>query len=484
MATTNNQIAQKFTDETYSTKNSMRKLFGALIEPYWQMIAKYRDAYKHPINTRTIGNTPMYVILTDIIKTKVAAAEGKLEALAKKVSSLEDLIESSQAKRACLSVCLNDLNTVAKVNISELSFNALVNETYFENNVAHAPLVNYVDAIYYYSSVTPKAYGIDSLCEIFQKCSKTDIIDNIYRTKDWDNTAKNAKYQLNAVYPYCPADWIERCMEGFEVAVGDTSLSPLVKAVLVLFLVEHIKPFDSNNDAVAALSAKSVIAEATNNPFAFFLPFESLLNGSSQQISDVYAEVQKTGDLTYFLDYTVTNLSKAVASLEDKIANIRIDTYREESTRIPEIEKPVAPAPKPAPAPVVVEKIEEPREVVNGVEVIPHEEKKPVAPVETLTAEDIDATPIGRSPNLSDREVKEYIIYLMETEPDLNKKQASFYATHCTEGRYYTIQQFKQHAKCVYETARTSMDKLAAKGFYKKCALKNKFVYTPTKKRR
>jgi hypothetical protein len=83
---------------------------------------------------------------------------------------------------------------------------------------------------------------------------------------------------------------------------------------------------------------------------------------------------------------------------------------------------------------------------------------------------------------LSKTEVKDYIRYLLETNPNLNKKQASFLATHCTVGRYYTIQQFKEHAKCVYETARTSMDKLAAEGYYQKLQFKNKFVYSPVTK--
>lgn len=80
---------------------------------------------------------------------------------------------------------------------------------------------------------------------------------------------------------------------------------------------------------------------------------------------------------------------------------------------------------------------------------------------------------------LNEKETKEYTRYLLETNPNLNKKQASFLANHCTPGRYYNIQQFKNFTRCVYETARTSMDKLASEGYYEKRQIKNKFVYTP-----
>ena len=83
---------------------------------------------------------------------------------------------------------------------------------------------------------------------------------------------------------------------------------------------------------------------------------------------------------------------------------------------------------------------------------------------------------------LSEKEAKEYMRYLLETNPNLNKKQASFLSTHCTPGRFYSIQQFKTFTHCVYETARTSMDKLALEGYYEKLQVKNKFVYTPKRK--
>ena len=114
-------------------------------------------------------------------------------------------------------------------------------------------------------------------------------------------------------------------------------------------------------------------------------------------------------------------------------------------------------------------------------------EKKPsVAPKRIIDPSELAGTKsLSLEPQrLSEREAKEYVLYLLETNPSLNKKQASFLASHCTMGRYYTIQNFKTYAKVAYETARTSMDKLASLGYYEKLQVKNKFVYTPVLKGR
>ena len=107
-----------------------------------------------------------------------------------------------------------------------------------------------------------------------------------------------------------------------------------------------------------------------------------------------------------------------------------------------------------------------------------NEEKAKVPVIPSLTNGNVPSS----KDSLSKSEIKDYIRYLLETNPNLNKKQATFLANHCTPGRFYTIQQFKDFASCVYETARTSMDKLAQEGYYEKLQFKNKFVYSPVKK--
>jgi hypothetical protein len=128
------------------------------------------------------------------------------------------------------------------------------------------------------------------------------------------------------------------------------------------------------------------------------------------------------------------------------------------------------PKPQPAPAPTPVKVAVAPVKKVTPV---------PAKPLEKIPEE--PAYTSVPSSNLSDREMKEYARYIVETNPRVRKPQAVFFASHSALGRYYTIQDYKRTMRCAYETARTSMDNLSAEGFYQKLQIKNKFVYTPIK---
>ena len=115
------------------------------------------------------------------------------------------------------------------------------------------------------------------------------------------------------------------------------------------------------------------------------------------------------------------------------------------------------------------ERVEEVRQPIEEANEVPNVPK----------IDELSAVPSNfKEERLSEKEVKEYARYLLETNPSLSRNQANFFANHCTVGRYYTIQQFKKECKTAYETARTSMDKLAKEGYYEKRQVKNKFVYT------
>ena len=102
-------------------------------------------------------------------------------------------------------------------------------------------------------------------------------------------------------------------------------------------------------------------------------------------------------------------------------------------------------------------------------------------PATRIIPQEVEYAAVTATSKLSDKEIKEYAKYILETNPSIRKPQANFFASHCTIGRYYSIQDYKKASRCAYETARTSMDNLAAEGFYKKVKIKNKFVYTPIK---
>ena len=90
---------------------------------------------------------------------------------------------------------------------------------------------------------------------------------------------------------------------------------------------------------------------------------------------------------------------------------------------------------------------------------------------------------VEKQKELDEKDARRLEQHLLELDVRLKKGEAYFYARHCTIGMYYTIEQYKKALKCVYETARTSMDHLAELGYYKKTKYGKKFVYTPVKRK-
>ena len=209
--------------------------------------------------------------------------------------------------------------------------------------------------------------------------------------------------------------------------------------------------------------------------------------------------------MTYFILGCMNSLNRLLDLLKDQIQQARVSHFREEydtlspeeEKRAEEIVKPSAPVEEPQiEEPVEEVKVEEPTPVVEEAPVVEEEpvieKKEPknalkpsgfITPEEMMETASVPAYRFGVPANtLSDKEVKEYVRYLLETNPSLNRKQSTFLANHCTPGRYYTIQQYKSFCRCAYETARTSMDHLASEGYYEKLQVKNKFVYRPATK--
>ena len=196
----------------------------------------------------------------------------------------------------------------------------------------------------------------------------------------------------------------------------------------------------------------------------------------------------RSGDFTYFVLYALDVLKGKLLHLKEEIDEIILSSFRKEANYVSKEEESYFDGKAEQMSffdnPEEYEKKEEPlisevkaevaKPVLKKKELIrPEKVKKTVERIEGEISIKMESKP------LSDKEAKEYTTYLLESNPSLNKKQASFLATHCTLGHYYTIQQYKKFAHCAYETARTSMDKLAEQSYYEKKQIKNKYVYTP-----
>ena len=237
---------------------------------------------------------------------------------------------------------------------------------------------------------------------------------------------------------------------------------------LMPFRIVELDPetFKEKGELLSLLLAKMVFVKQFPN-LGPYLPIEGFTKHDPEYLDFANSAVED-GDLSYPVYYFLSSLRRRLADMV-----------------IQEVERKDEPAPA-----IMAEAKEQPSPTPpSGVESRPTPAfdnpppaiKAPIERIEEIPSSEGKLAIVVRKSQLSEKELKEAARYIAMTHPNLRKTQANFYVSHCEIGCYYTIADYKKHAKCAYETARTSMDKLAEEGFYKKLQLKNKYVYTPIK---
>jgi len=482
------KLTTAYTDESYLSRRDLQKAMNTtFIDSFWKEQLDYRKEYRVDLPLYLINRTPLYLTLTPAIKDKIALVKKEIDANLRLIGNLSEQ-ELMEVKKNTYFPILKSISFYEGVQITDMSLRALLNRTYRENEPNHMPVIHYLHTLNHYMDEKNHLESTDEfLGDAFVYLLGTNEITKFYRQ------AGPSEYRPTSVingydYERAPARDIEAMMERlYKVTSGEKN--PFIEMMIALFYVSYIEPFDSLNHSLAALLAKNVYAGEMGNA-AFTLPLEPLL--LERSVMEAIKETKKEGDLTYYLLAALSSLRHYVSTQKEAIDNARIQVYKpefinpaKEEAKIPEpIVAPIQPSlfdeviEEPQPEPVVEEEPKEPEIIIKA------EPKNALKPSRTITVEEMNqSVPLAQKtfgvPQnvLSDKEVKEYVRYLLETNPNLNKKQASFLANHSTPGRFYTIQQYKAFCKCAYETARTSMDHLTNEGYYEKLQVKNKFVY-------
>ena len=266
--------------------------------------------------------------------------------------------------------------------------------------------------------------------------------------------------------------------------------SGLLKGIATYYYINYVRPFPSYNDEVALLMAKAVFAHTGMSELGLLLPLESLLNDKQDVLAKITLEVQKTNDLTYFVNFMVPYIDEKCDRILDYIANRSSEEMKSDYYRLEE-----APAPIVQPEPKAVVQPEatllvEPEKAVYVTEVAPVKQEEPAKVIEkpevrVLEKEEPREVMVEKiavsyiPPVLDEKQAARLEEHLLELDPSLKRNEAKFYARHCTLGKKYTIAQCKKSLGCAYETARTTMEHLVELGYYRKEMVKNKHVYSP-----
>ena len=489
------ELYERFTDLDYKTPKGVRTALGmSSIDPFWVGIDKYRKANTQGLLLRTVGQASSYrYVATPALSKKYGDLGSKIEAFVKAYKELDSDTKAAVDK-AFKKEALSRLNVIKRTKASELTLKAMVNKMYRDEEPAFASLKGYLEALEDMAYRGVRTLDEDFLAREFEFLCQTAELTSFYR--QGATNEKSIRIQVGSL-PEAYSEDIPLLMEGLMNFLAEDPTPIYLKAFIAMYALLAIRPFASYNEEMACLLCKAALSG--HGEAATLLPVEVLLL-PSESFSDYFATTLRTGDMTYVIQHTIKELNTAIDSSLDQITRFKKNALLEEFV-VKTVEEPAPITPvevKTEPVKIVEAPVKETPTVVPPRQE-PRPEPKPEPrpeprPTPTPTPEPrpvkrIEAIPVGEGEravsapraSLNDKEIKETAKYLRESHPGLSKGQCLFYASHCTLGRYYAIADYKKTMKCAYETARTSMDKLAAEGFYQKLQVKNKFVYTPIK---
>ena len=496
----NNDLAMRFTEEKYATKNEVAKELRVLsADTFWSNILAYRSHFYHYLTVRTIEKNMLVFCGCPAINNLVNNIEMKLIRANREYGMINP--NSKQYRTINLKFnrqILKILNDAEQLGVGEDFYDSVIRHEVISAIPNNMLLINYLKALSYIKRSYVNPIDENFLAGLYAKLVGMEELVDFYRVSE-DRNPEN-RVLIDRVYTSAPVNLIEPMMNYLFNFISTSTLSASLKAVITFFYINYVKPFSKYSEEVAVLMAKAILAHDTFGETVVDLPLEKLLLLPNEEAARVYVEVQKTADITYFVNYVFKYLGQYCDGFFDDITKSKVEELREDFYQVDEKPQEV-PIPEPV-KPTRVETIdlfaaseEEPEPVkpapARVAEPAPQKEEEPVEQpvIEQPKKKTVKVTYIQEELAVAYIPValdeKQAVLLeqdLLERDPELKKGEAKFYARHCTKGKKYTIAQYKKSLRCAYETARTSMDHLAELLYYRKEKIKNKYVYIPVER--
>lgn len=493
----NKEIAIEYTEEQYFSRNEMSKNIGFQISDLmWKKVTDYRETFNYPLSLKWFGTRKLVLCIYPTFAGKVNQIESKINVFLNESSKLDKTNGSYQHfKLTNLKRCLNELVKKYNADISDSRLTKLIaSENPFDQN--EDKLVNYLTAIKYIEEKYTKNIDIDFLADLYSKITGVSELTYFYR--DRNNAGVNSMAVISRVYDAAPCEYIDEMMNSLFEFIKSSSMPVIEKALLAYQYFIMIKPFRDYNEEMAALLFKAIVSHFSYGELGAYLNIECFLNQKEEVNRKINIEVQSNFDMTYFASVYVSLLE---TSIDGSIDLVREYSYKEfkqdfyqldedtKSNSTVEEKKTTVEETKPVEQ-VNEEKTNEPEKPIENLQTQSDEnefknDEQPINVTQSVkVTKSTEGLAINFIPPVLDEKVAQRLEQnLLEMDVLIKKGEAKFYARHCTLGMYYTIDQYKKTIKCVYETARTSMEHLVQLGYYSKKQVGKKFVYTPVERK-
>lgn len=474
---------ERFSNEQYLTMNQVSRALGTtLIDDIWKEVLSYRALFTSTLTLRTVERHRLKVVLTPKISDRMNQLDRRMSRIQVKINELS--LNPAHQENLKILLYRDILRTVAHsydIDFNDQIVNQLIGDSISVLSAREMFLNDYFRGLELIASAKERPFNKQLLADIGRLFNVPPLNNYLYRTTE-EKTGRQSL--INHTFNYVPTNQIEEAINDFVGFIQNRNLTTIVESAAIVFYLDYIKPFEIHSELIAILMAKTYLAQQELYYLAPYINFELLLEKYKEARDEIFHEVKKSSDLTYFVDLLINVLNESLATIEEHI--IYVTTHElEAEALVSDEDHPEAVHATPTDlfgyAKEAHRETARPESLYKpkpGATVLPKEEPYGMK----VTAEEAGLGISELPPTLSENDILRLERHLRESDPSLSRAEAYFYARHCTLGKYYTINDFKEVTGCAYETARTSMEHLADSGYYRKEKFKNKFIYTPLKK--
>ncbi len=420
--------SRRFTDDTYAGKEEVQAFYNVQdVSPLWQKILSYRSLFNEETDLLDEEGNHYQICLTKAILAKSYQLQRNLRNDKILLSSFSD----SLVRQFILSAKKNALLLTAKKNgtkVTNATLDRIVEGTRESISSSLFLIKAYADA--FDQGLLLTSSNLETLQHINNVLlGREENAVPSYRTGE-----EKDPYNTLAIWP---KEKIVNALGNLSGFLSQDSIPVILRALGILYYFFSVRPFEYFNEETSSLFSKAFLSSSGLGIIGYALDFESVSFSKDFQRRKA---CESSLDLTYFL-LPALNYRCHISAINHELL-LKIKEQEPVSDTNHNIS-------------------DSPDIPVEGSSV--HEQALPFFPTNVASQEEVLATATK----------------LRRIYPYLTKKQAHFYAGHCTIGLHYTIEQFKKTEDTVYETARKSREALASRGLYKKELIGKKFAYTP-----
>lgn len=454
-------LAIRFSDQMYATRREVSEtLHIGTIDSIWNRILAYRSQFAEKLSVRNVDKIPYTLVTTPSCSAKLNRLERKLTKILLRYEKMGKNSYSHQQFRE--KYAEESIRFVArKYQVEENSafLRSLFSDSSLTLSAQELVLYKYAQCLQFMERYVSEPLDENYLKQLYAKLTGKDVLQVSFRNHEIDG---NSRALIDRIDKHAPLSRLEEMLKTLFDFVRDCDVSMIQKAVVGYYSIRFIQPFDSYSEELAVLYAKAILGHENCESLAALFPLESLLLDDFS-LEKVFLEVEKGKDMTYLVSYLFPLFENIAENMLEDLSTFDASEIQEEFYK--------------------KEESEEHQEVEPVKEVQKQEKKEEISSLDGAVDYELRVAlpvlPVG----VGEKEAERIQQHLLELHPSLHKGEAYFYARHCTLGKYYTIAQYKAALSCAYETARTSMDALVREGFYSKELIKNKYVYTPVKRK-